>query len=70
VAHHHHHHGHDHHHDHGIHEHRDVKPLRIAMALTGTVFAVQVIGGLISNSLALLSDAGHVLRTPSGRARS
>jgi cobalt-zinc-cadmium efflux system protein len=61
VAHHHHHHGHDHHHDHGIHEHRDVKPLRIAMALTGTVFAVQVIGGLISNSLALLSDAGHVL---------
>jgi cobalt-zinc-cadmium efflux system protein len=61
VAHHHHHHGHDHHHDHGIHEHRDVKPLRIAMALTGTVFAVQVVGGLISNSLALLSDAGHVL---------
>lgn len=58
---HHHHHGHEHHHDHGIHEHRDVKPLRIAMALTGTVFAVQVVGGLISNSLALLSDAGHVL---------
>lgn len=60
MAHHHHHHGHDHHHDH-IHEHRDIKPLKIALVLTGTVFLVQVVGGLISGSLALLSDAGHVL---------
>lgn len=49
-----------HHHDH-IHEHRDIKPLKIALALTGTVFLVQVVGGFISGSLALLSDAGHVL---------
>ena len=56
-----HHGGHDHSgHDH-IHEHRDIRPLRIAIALTATVFVVQIIGGAISGSLALLSDAGHVL---------
>ncbi|MBS1561695.1 MAG: cation transporter [Bacteroidetes bacterium] len=54
---HHHHHGHDHAH---VHEHRDIRPLRIAMLLTGTVFIAQVVGGFISGSLALLSDAGHV----------
>lgn len=53
----HHHHGHDHAH---VHEHRDIRPLRIAMLLTGTVFIAQVVGGFISGSLALLSDAGHV----------
>ncbi|MBC8124282.1 MAG: cation transporter [Candidatus Kapabacteria bacterium] len=53
--------GHDHSgHDH-IHEHRDIRPLRIAIALTATVFVVQIVGGVISGSLALLSDAGHVL---------
>lgn len=51
------HHGHDHAH---VHEHRDIRPLRIAMLLTGTVFIAQVVGGFISGSLALLSDAGHV----------
>jgi cobalt-zinc-cadmium efflux system protein len=50
----------EHGHDHAIHDHRDVRPLRIAIALTSTVLVVQVIGGIISNSLALLSDAGHV----------
>ncbi len=51
-----------HHHNHGhIHEHADIRPLRIAIALTGTVFVAQVIGGFLSGSLALLSDAGHVL---------
>ncbi len=47
-------------HDHAIHDHRDVRPLRIAIVLTSTVLAVQIVGGVISNSLALLSDAGHV----------
>ena len=61
-----HHHGHDHaHHGHlqhnHIHEHTDIKPLRISIILTVTVFVAQVIGGFISGSLALLSDAGHVL---------
>ncbi|MDZ4745022.1 MAG: cation diffusion facilitator family transporter [bacterium] len=53
---------HSHSHSHGhIHEHRDIRPLRIAIALTGSVFLVQVVGGFLSGSLALLSDAGHVL---------
>lgn len=62
MGHHHHHghHDHDHHHGH-IHEHTDIKPLRVAVALTATVFAVQVVGGFVSGSLSLLSDAGHVL---------
>jgi cobalt-zinc-cadmium efflux system protein len=35
--------------------------LRLALALTCAVLAVELAGGLISHSLALLSDAGHVL---------
>ncbi|MCX6140372.1 MAG: cation diffusion facilitator family transporter [Candidatus Kapabacteria bacterium] len=54
-------HGHDHSGHGHIHEHRDIRPLRIAIGLTATVFIVQVVGGVISGSLALLSDAGHVL---------
>jgi cobalt-zinc-cadmium efflux system protein len=33
----------------------------IALILTGTFMVVEVIGGLISGSLALLADAGHML---------
>lgn len=43
-----------------IHEHRDIRPLKIAIVLTSTVLIVQIVGGIISNSLSLLSDAGHV----------
>src|ERR1700681_3753307 len=35
--------------------------LKVALALTCAVLVVELIGGLISHSLALLSDAGHVL---------
>src|SRR3981081_1677212 len=35
--------------------------LKVALALTCVVLAVELTGGLISHSLALLSDAGHVL---------
>jgi cobalt-zinc-cadmium efflux system protein len=35
--------------------------LKIALALTCAVLVVELVGGLISHSLALLSDAGHVL---------
>jgi cobalt-zinc-cadmium efflux system protein len=35
--------------------------LRWALALTATFMAAEVVGGLISNSLALLADAGHML---------
>lgn len=52
-----HHHSHNHDHHGAV---RDLKSLRIAMALTLTVLIVQIVGGIISGSLALLSDAGHV----------
>jgi cobalt-zinc-cadmium efflux system protein len=35
--------------------------LRIALALTAALLVVEVIGGLLSNSIALLADAGHML---------
>ncbi len=35
--------------------------MRLALALTFVVLVVEVIGGLLAHSLALLSDAGHVL---------
>jgi cobalt-zinc-cadmium efflux system protein len=35
--------------------------LKVALALTSAVLVVELVGGLISHSLALLSDAGHVL---------
>src|ERR1700726_2476105 len=35
--------------------------LKLALALTCAVLVVELAGGLMSHSLALLSDAGHVL---------
>jgi cobalt-zinc-cadmium efflux system protein len=35
--------------------------LRAALAITFTVFVAEVVGGIVSNSLALLADAGHML---------
>ncbi|HWR59630.1 MAG TPA: cation diffusion facilitator family transporter [Thermodesulfovibrionales bacterium] len=37
------------------------KRLRLSLAVTVLILIVEVTGGLFSNSLALLSDAGHVL---------
>jgi cobalt-zinc-cadmium efflux system protein len=57
--------GHGHQHDHGVgHSHASDAPvgsLRIALALTAGLLVVEVIGGLLSNSIALLADAGHML---------
>lgn len=53
--HHSHHHGHDH--THGANK----KALTISLILIGVFMVVEVIGGLVTNSLALLSDAGHML---------
>ncbi len=39
---------------------RDLGTLLFALALTLVVFAAEVLGGFLSNSLALLGDAGHV----------
>lgn len=41
--------------------HRPLSSLGFAVGLTGLVFAVELWGGLRSGSLALLSDAGHML---------
>lgn len=38
------------------------KPLKISIALTSVFFVVEIIGGLISGSLSLLGDAGHMFR--------
>jgi cobalt-zinc-cadmium efflux system protein len=49
------HHGHDH--THGMAK----KTLRLAFFLTLVILLAEVVGGRVANSLALLSDAGHVL---------
>ena len=36
------------------------RPLLIALGITGTFLVVEVIGGIVTNSLALLADAGHM----------
>jgi cobalt-zinc-cadmium efflux system protein len=38
-----------------------VRSLRIALGLTAMLLVVEVIGGILSNSIALLADAGHLL---------
>ena len=61
---------HDHDHDH-VHDHdhahvaaadeSNLKRVMIALVLTGTFMFVEVVGGILSSSLALLADAGHML---------
>jgi cobalt-zinc-cadmium efflux system protein len=38
----------------------DSRRLALALAITGIYFFAEVVGGLLTNSLALLSDAGHM----------
>ena len=64
----HHHHDHDHAHHHDgeedghqhDHQHHLQGKFRFAILLTTFVFGVELVGGILSNSLALLSDAAHV----------
>ena len=60
---HHHGHGHNHGHSHGHHHHggNNKKALLSAFVLIAVFMLVEVAGGLWTNSLALLSDAGHML---------
>ena len=60
-----------HNHDHGLEGHSTAggkhrKKLVLVLCITFTVFAVQVVGALISGSLALLADAGHMLTDATG----
>lgn len=60
-GHHHHGHGHDHHHHHH-HDYRsgNKKALIIALSITAGIMLLEFFGGLVTNSLALLSDSGHM----------
>src|SRR5687767_5330929 len=67
-------HGHGHHHpdhSHGAH-HRELDRRRLILSLTitGVILVAEVIGGLLSGSLALLSDAGHMLTDVSAQVLS
>jgi cobalt-zinc-cadmium efflux system protein len=42
------------------HRDRDRRGLRIAVAITGIFLCVEIAGGILSGSLALLADAGHM----------
>ena len=53
-------------HDHGLSEVRHERPLWWALGLTGTFLVAEVIGGLLTNSLALLSDAAHMATDTAG----
>ncbi len=67
-------HGHSHRHDHGASHHHDhahghhdhtagasARSLAIALILSGSVLAIELAGAFLYNSLALLSDAAHML---------
>lgn len=59
-----HHHAHDHHHDHHHHAHgaeASARVLSLALLLTLGFAAVEAVAGWWSGSLALLSDAGHMV---------
>lgn len=58
---HHQHRGHDHSEHHGHNRDTGKSRLRLILVLTSSFFIAEVIGGLWTNSLALLSDAGHML---------
>ena len=47
-------------HDHGRRNIRHEKPLWWALGLTSAFLLAEVVGGLLTNSLALLSDAAHM----------
>jgi cobalt-zinc-cadmium efflux system protein len=56
-----HHHGHKHGHSHGHSHTGNKKALFSSFLLIAGFMIVEVIGGIVTNSLALLSDAGHML---------
>jgi cobalt-zinc-cadmium efflux system protein len=49
---------------------KDQRRLLFALVLTGTIAVVEAVGGYLTNSLALMSDAGHMLTDISALALS
>ncbi|MDR3560249.1 MAG: cation diffusion facilitator family transporter [Negativicutes bacterium] len=52
---------HDHGHSHGIRREGNKKGLTIALVITFGIMTAEAVGGWMTNSLALLSDSGHML---------
>ena len=50
-----------HHHSHAYGDHRGKKRLVQAISITGCWFVIELVGGIYSNSLALIADAAHML---------
>ena len=70
---HHHSHSHQHHHEDHHHDHTregNKKGLIIALSITTIIMLLEFVGGLITNSLALLADSGHMLSDASALALS
>jgi cobalt-zinc-cadmium efflux system protein len=65
-----HHHGANHQHTSPDQAERSTRALRAALAVTLVVLVAEAIGGWVSNSLALLADAGHVLTDAAALALS
>src|SRR3954453_8963888 len=53
--------GHGHHHHHTIAADADRGPMLVALALIGGLMGVEVVAGFVAGSVALLTDAGHML---------
>lgn len=47
---------------------RDRRSLVLVLAISSIVFIVQLVGGILANSLALLADAGHIFTDVAGVA--
>jgi cobalt-zinc-cadmium efflux system protein len=52
---------HHHHHHHSVSAETDRKPLLVALVLIGGLMVAEVVAGLLAGSVALLTDAGHML---------
>lgn len=65
-----HHHGHSHGHGHHHHGPNNKAGLLIALLITTGIMLLEFIGGLVTNSLALLSDSGHMLSDTAALALS
>ena len=48
-------------HNHSHDNHAHGRPLKITLGLVLVIMVAEIVGGILSNSLALLSDAGHML---------
>jgi cobalt-zinc-cadmium efflux system protein len=54
-------HGHDHDHDQVPPRYGSARALAVVLALTAALMVVEIVGGVLTDSLALLADAGHML---------